>query len=219
MKGMNKFVTYVMSVLFIIAFSAIIFWFIIYEPYDKKQKELDEAIDQARGLVAKYKKAKEEIDALEQKINEAKQKVFRKLCGAQGRNIQEFLKELEEDGNLSGIQLDSIRIDSISSLDLWSKIPIDLNIGGPYFQVFDFLARVQKRGKMDFSTGVLSITAESKADPIQELSKFVDQSKTKYPQDQRFPNLRVNLNGEIIIIDNNHLQKYKTDQLNKCDGV
>jgi len=219
MSGMNRIVTYVMSVLFILAFSAIIGWFIIYEPYNKKDQELEEQINQARTLVKRYKAAKAEIENLEGQINEVKQKVFRKLCSAQGRTIQQFLRELEIDSTEAGIQLDSVRIDSISSLDLWSKIPLDLNIGGPYFQIFDFLKRVQKRGKMDFGNGVLSITSETKTVRVKELTKLVDQNKTKYSPDKTFPNLRVNLNGEIIIIDKNHLLKYRTDALSSCDGV
>jgi cell division protein FtsB len=217
--GMNRIVTYLMSILFIFAFSAIIAWFIIYEPYDKKDKDLTDAIANAQKLVKRYKHAKEEITKLEGEIDEVKQKVFRKLCTAKGRTIQEFLRELETDSNESAIQLDSIRIDSVSSLDLWSKIPLDLNIGGPYFQIYDFLHRVQKRGKMDFSNGVLSITSETKTVPIPKLMNLVDKSKTKYTPDKKFPNLRVNLNGEIIIIDKNHLLKYRTESLSSCDGV
>lgn len=219
MSGMNRFVTYIMSVLFILAFSAIIFWFIIYEPYQDKSQKLQEQVNQAQTLVKRYKAAKAEIENLEGQINEVKQKVFRKLCSAQGRTIQQFLRELETDANGAEIELDSIRIDSISSLDLWSKIPLDLNIGGAYFQVYDFLARVQNKGKMDFSNGVLSITSETKAVRIPKLMQLVDQQKTKYTADKTFPNLRVNLNGEIIIIDKNHLLKYRTDALSSCDGV
>lgn len=219
MSGMNRLVTYLMSVLFIFALSAIILWFIIYEPYVKEETELQEAISSSQKLVKRYKEAKDEISKLEQEIDEVKQNIFRKLCTAKGRSIEEFLKELEVDSNDSKIQLDSIRIDSISSLDLWSKIPLEFNIGGPYFQLFDFLARVQKRGKMDFSNGVLSITSETKTGTVPDLMKLVDQSKTKYQPNQQFPNLRVNLNGEIIIIDKNHLLKYRTEALSSCDGV
>jgi Tfp pilus assembly protein PilO len=216
---MNRLVTYLMSVLFIFALSAIILWFIIYEPYVKEDTELQEAISSSQKLVKRYKEAKDQIVKLEQEIDGVKQNIFRKLCTAKGRSIEEFLKELEVDSNDSKIQLDSVRIDSISSLDLWSKIPLEFNIGGPYFQLFDFLARIQKRGKMDFSTGVLSITSETKTGTIPELMKLVDQSKTKYQPNQEFPNLRVNLNGEIIIIDKNHLLKYRTEALSSCDGV
>ncbi len=219
MSGMNRIVTYIMSVLFILAFSGIVGWFMIYEPYEKQKQELQEQIDSANNLVKKYRQAKTEIEALEVQINEVKQKVFRKLCSAQGRTIEQFLREVEIDGNEADIDMESIRIDSISSLDLWSKIPLDFNIAGPYFKIYDFLARVQKRGKMDFSNGVLSITAETKIDRLPNLMKLVDQQKTKYTAESRFPNLRVNLNGEIIIIDKNHLLKYRTDALSSCDGV
>lgn len=219
MSGMNRMVTYMMSVVFIFALSAIIFWFIIYEPYVKEDTELNEAISSSQKLVQRYRRAKDEIAKLEQDIDQVKQNIFRKLCSAKGRTIQEFLRELEVDANESKIELDAIRIDSISSLDLWSKIPLEFNIGGPYFQVFDFLGRVQGRGKMDFSNGVLSITAETKMVGIPNLMALVDQSKTKYQPAKQFPNLRVNLNGEIIIIDKNHLLKYRTEALQSCEGV
>lgn len=219
MSGMNRLVTYLMSVLFILALSAIIMWFIIYEPYVKDETEINEAIASSQKLVKRYKRAKDEIKKLEQEIDEVKQNIFRKLCTAKGRTIQQFLQELETDGNESKIQLDSIRIDSISSLDLWSKIPLEFNIAGPYFRIYDFLSRIQNRGKMDFGNGVLSITSETKTIAIPELTKLVDQARNKYPQGKQFPNLRVNLNGEIIIIDKTHLHKYRTQGLDGCEGV
>jgi hypothetical protein len=219
---MNRLVTYLMSVLFILALSAIIMWFIIYEPYVKEETEISEAIASSQKLVKRYKRAKDEIKKLKGEIDEVKQNIFRKLCTAKGRSIQQFLKELEIDSNEAKIQLDSIRIDSISSLDLWSKIPLEFNIAGPYFRIFDFLSRIQNRGKMDFSNGVLSITAETKTVAIPELNKLIDQanpSASKYQASKQFPNLRVNLNGEIIIIDKNHQLKYKTQGLEDCAGV
>lgn len=219
MSAMNRMVTYIMSVVFIFALSAIIFWFIIYEPFIKEQTELSEAISSSKNLVKRYRKAKEDIAKLNQDIEQVKQNIYRKLCSAKGRSIEKFLQDLETHANDAKIELDAIRIDSISSLDLWSKIPLEFNIGGPYFHIFDFLRKIEGDGKMDFSDGVLSVTAETKTVPIRDLSKLVDQSLSKYQNGAQFPNLRVNLNGEIIIIDKNHLQKYKTDALSDCAGV
>ncbi len=219
MTGMNKMVTYLMSIVFIAALCLIIFWFIIYEPYVKEETELNELISSSEKLVVRYNDSKKAITQLEAEIDQVKNSIYRKLCSAKGRSIEEFLKEVETDGNDAKVKLQNIRIDSVSSLDLWSKIPLEFNLSGPYFKIFDFLSRIQKRGKMDFSSGVLSITAETKFESIPKLMELVDQAKTKYQPTTKFPNLRVNLNGEIIIIDKNHLLKYRTESLRSCDGV
>jgi len=81
------------------------------------------------------------------------------------------------------------------------------------------LQLVQGRGKLDFSGGALNVASETKMEPIKNLNELTDAAKRKYNDGDTFPNLRINLNGEIIIIDDNHLRKYKTNELNSCEGL
>lgn len=216
---MNKLVSYLMSILIICALGFIFYWFLIHEPYTKQMEDIENRIKEANDLIEKYKRAQRENKQLESDIKEVKQKIFRLLCKARGRTLEDFLKELEIDSDKSMIDLDNIRIENVHMDELCSKIPIDLNVGGPYFQMFKFLGQVQKRGKLDFSGGALNIASETKQIPIKNLSQYTDASKRKYNEGEVFPNLRVNLNGEIIIIDDNHLRKYKTNELNSCEGL
>lgn len=216
---MNKLVTYVMAILSLCATGFLVFWFLIQEPFNHKMEEFDTKIRDARDQIKKYQQAKEQCKTFEEKINTMKKKIFRRLCSAKGRSIEEFLKELETDSDTSKIDLENIRIESMTVSELCSKIPMDLNVAGPYFQIFKFLALVQKRGKMDFSGGSLSIASESKLVNIPKLKDYVSQ-KCKYKEMERFPNLRVNVNGEIIIIDEQtHMRKYRTSELSSCDGI
>lgn len=217
---MNKIVTYLMSILFVLALTVIAGWFLIYEPHNQRMNDAEDQIDKHKQMKRRYDRAKDEIPRIEGEIDSVKQEIFRKLCSAQGRSIQEFLREIEDDSIEAQIDLDSVRIDSISALDLWSRIPINMNVGGPYFRIFDFLTRVQKRGKLDFSSGSVNISTDAKKEPIPNLMKLVNQAKTKYKGDEDFPRLRVTLDSsEIIIIDANHLTKYKTNDLQDCNGV
>ena len=216
---MNKLVSYMMSILIICALGFIFYWFLIHEPYTKQLEDIENRIKEANDLIEKYKRAQEENKQLEVDIKDMKQKIFRLLCKAKGRTLEEFLRELEVDGEQSDIDLDNIRIENVQMDELSSKIPVDLNIAGPYFKLYKFLSLVQTRGKLDFSGGALNVASETKQIPIKKLSDYTDLSKKKYRDGEAFPNLRVNLNGEIIIIDENHLRKYKTNELSSCDGI
>lgn len=216
---MNKLVTYVMAILSLCATGFLVFWFLIQEPYNQKTEEIETRIRDFKEQIRKYEQAKEQCKSFEDKINETKKKIFRLLCGAKGRTIEDFLKELENDAEASDIDLENIRIESMTVSELCSKIPMDLNISGPYFKIFKFMALVQKRGKMDFSGGSISIASESKMVGVNKLRSFVS-PKSKYKESDRFPNLRVNVNGEIIIIDEQtHMRKYRTSELSTCDGI
>lgn len=216
---MNKLVTYVMAIVALCATGFLVFWFLIQEPFNTDKEKIETEIRDAREQMRKYEKAKKDCKTYEEKINTTKKKIFTLLCGARGRTIEDFLKELETDSDTSKIELENIRIESMTVSELCSKIPMDLNISGPYFQIYKFLALVQNRGKMDFSGGSLSIASESKQVAIPKMKDYVS-TRSKYKPGDRFPNLRVNVNGEIIIIDENtHMRKYRTSELSSCDGI
>jgi ferritin len=215
---MNRLLTYVMSIIIICAAAFIVFWFLIEEPFRTATEEKDKAVRETRARIKKLEGLAGEIKEKEKEINDTKQEIFKMLCAAQGRSIEKFLKELEEDADESKIELENIRIESVIIKDLYSKIPLNLNISGPYFKIYDFIKRIQDRGKLDFGTGYLSIQAEAKADPVENLFKYIAKD-TKYVVTDTFPNLRVEVNGEMVIIDNTHLERYRTDTLSKCDDA
>lgn len=215
---MNRLLTYVMSIIIICAAAFIVFWFLIEEPFRKEFEDKEKAIRETRARIKKLEGLSNEIKEREKEINDTKQEIFKILCAARGRSIEKFLKEIEEDADESKIDLENIRIESVIIKDLYSKIPLNLNLSGPYFKTYDFIKRIQDRGKLDFSTGFLSIQAEAKADPIDNLFKYISKD-TKYVVADTFPNLRVEVNGEMIIIDNSHLERYRTDALSKCDDA
>jgi len=217
---MNKIVSYLMSILIICALAFILFWFMIHEPHTKEMSDLNARIEDSKALIKKYMRAKEENKQLESTINETKQKIFRLLCTAKGRTLEDFLKELENNSQGADIDLENIRIENVHIDELCSKIPIDLNVGGPYFKIFKFISLIEEQGKLDFSSGgSLNIASDNKEAPIKDLRKYTDLTRKKYVDKDRFPGLRVNLNGEIIIIDDNHMRKYRTAELASCEGL
>jgi Tfp pilus assembly protein PilO len=215
---MNRLLTYVISVIIIGAAAVIVFWFLIEEPFRKEINEKENRIRDTKSRIKKLQGLANEIKDKDKEITDTKQEIFKMLCAARGRSIERFLKELEEDADESKIDLENIRIESVIIKDLYSKIPLNLNLSGPYFKIFDFVKRVQDRGKLDFGTSYISIQAEAKADPVENLFKYIAKD-TKYQVSDAFPNLRVELNGEMVIIDNSHLERYRTDTLSKCDDA
>lgn len=217
---MNKIVSYLMSILIICALAFIFFWFLIHEPHNKEMSEIASRISDSKALIKKYKRAENENKQLEANINDTKQKIFKLLCTAKGRTLEDFLKELEDDSQAANIDLDNVRIENVHIDELCSKIPIDLNVAGPYFKIFKFISLIEDKGKLDFSSGgSLNIASDNKELPIKDLRKYTDLSRKKYMDDDKFPGLRVNLNGEIIIIDDSHMRKYRTSELSSCEGL
>lgn len=217
---MNKFLTYVMSVLIISAAAFIVFWFLIEDPYNKEKDELENQIKEEKSKIETHRKDQKEIKKYEEEIEKTKQDIFRMLCKARGRSLEQFLREFEEDAEASAIKLESIRIESIVTKELNSRIPLDFNLSGPYFILYDFLQKLETtgkaKGKLDFSQSQLSIAQETKMEKIPKLQQLAN-PKSKYnPATDQFPRLRVTLNGEIVIIDETQLEKYKTAQLSKC---
>ncbi|MBI4863688.1 MAG: type 4a pilus biogenesis protein PilO [Candidatus Riflebacteria bacterium] len=218
---MNKFLTYVMSVLIISAAAFIVFWFLIEDPYRKEMDELEAQIKEEQSKIEQHKKDQKDIKKLEEDIEKIKQDIFRILCKARGRSLEQFLREIEDDADAAAIKLESIRIESVVTKELNSRIPLDFNISGPYFILYDFLQKLEtagkSKGKLDFSQSQLSIAQESKTEKLPKLTQISDSKRTKYnPGTDMFPRLRVTLNGEIIIIDDTQLEKYKTANLSKC---
>jgi Tfp pilus assembly protein PilO len=218
---MNKFLTYVMSVLIISAAAFIVFWFLIEDPYRKDIDELESQIKEELSKIEQHKKDQKEIKVIEEQIEKVKQEIFRMLCKAQGRSLEQFLREVEDDADHTAIKLESIRIESVVTKELNSRIPLDFNLSGPYFILYDFLQKLEStgksKGKLDFSQSQLNIAQESKLERLNKLQQLVDTKRSKYnPAQDQFPRLRVTLNGEIVIIEPSQLEKYKTASLSRC---
>lgn len=215
---MNKLLTYIMSVLIITVAAFIVFWFLIEDPYVKGIEDIDDKIKREEARYQTHLRDKDGIKKIEDQIDELKVDIFTMLCNAQGRSLRQFLKEVEDDADESSIKLESIRIESLITKELYSQIPLDFNVSGPYFVLYNFLARLQERGKMDFGSGQLSISQETKVEKINNLDKVIDPANNplKYTKTTEFPRLRVTLNGEIIIIDNDQLERYKTPKMDAC---
>lgn len=215
---MNKLLTYMMAILIICAAGFIVFWFVIHEPFLQKKTEKEAAIKKAKSQAREIKKVESKIKEREVELETEKKNIFRLLCGARDRSIEKFLKEVEDASDKASIGLDNLRIESVIIKDLHSKIPLNLSLSGPYFQIFKFLQLIQKNGKLDFSTGYLSIQSEAKTVAIQNLLQYVDKSAKYSPRDE-FPNLRVELNANMVVIDPSHLERYQTRDQSNCNEI
>ena len=214
---MNKLLTYIMSILIISVAAFIVYWVLIENPYVEGKEEIEVKIKREESRYQTHLRDQDSIKKIESDIEDLKVEIFKQLCRARGRSLEQFLKEIEDDADASDIKLESIRIESVITKELNSRIPLDFNISGPYFVLYNFLARVQDRGKMDFSQGQLSISQETKMEKVGNLAKMIDPANpSKYKPVDEFPRLRVTLNGEIIIIDNDQLERYKTNKMSAC---
>ncbi len=209
---MNKLVTYVISVLVLACVGFVVFWFMIKDPFEKEQARLQNQIAEYESKIRSAKRKKKQIAEVNDKITAKRRQIYELLLGAKGRTLEDFLKELEEDAIAAKLSLESVRIEGITSTRLCSKIPLDIFVSGPYFKVFKFLSLLEKQGKLDMSSGRLNMSADNKEVKIENLKEYVDpDAVSKYPPGETFPSLRVNLSGKLIIITQEHINRYKTD--------
>lgn len=215
---MNKMLTYVMAMLIITAAAFIVYWFLIETPNAQRAQDLNQGIEGERNKAATYKKDEKEIKKVEEDILKVKEEIFNMLCKAKGRSLEQFLKEVEEDSNSAGVNLESIRIESVVPKELAARIPLDFNLSATYFNLYDFLLRIQDRNKLDFSSSSLTLTLDgNRREKISNLVKLVDTQKSKYDATKdQFPRLRVTLTGDIVVIEPSQLERYKPSPEKQC---
>ena len=100
---------------------------------------------------------------------------------------------------------------------------MEFSVDGPYFGLYDFFTRVEKRQMLNLTNSSLSLSGggSGRGVEVKNLTEKIDTTKKlsdlyekpiamkKYEKDTRFPILRVQFDGRIIIIDRSHIARYE----------
>jgi type IV pilus assembly protein PilO len=105
---------------------------------------------------------KVEMAALEKQLDTLKAIV------PEEKEVDEFMRLLQEAASASGVQIRSLKAQAVVPKDYHYELPFLISVDGPYFSVEDFFARLSRLSRI-INVGDLSFTG------------LVDQSKAKFP--------------------------------------
>ena len=219
-----KFVGYMIGMILVTAITTA-FWIFNYkQPLDEKKRKIDQKYQELLTRQKKGRKLKQRIKALRKEISEKKRAIVTLLKEkTKDRDVGKFLNDVELDSKNSGIKLKSIRIHPKTQRQRFMEIPMEFSVDGTYFELYDFFSRIEGRQMLNLTNSQLNLSGggTDRGRAIANLSNKIDKSKKlqdlggkeikmpKYTNDTRFPILRVNFDGRIIIIDRSHIAKYE----------
>ena len=105
---------------------------------------------------------KVEMAALEKQLDTLKTIV------PEEKEIDEFMRLLQEAAAASGVQIRSLTAQAVVPKDYHYELPFTINVDGPYFSIEDFFARLSRLSRI-INVGDLSFTG------------LADPSKAKFP--------------------------------------
>jgi Tfp pilus assembly protein PilO len=105
---------------------------------------------------------KVEMAALEKQLDTLKTIV------PEEKEVDEFMRLLEEAASASGVQIRSLSAQAVVPKDYHYELPFSITVDGPYFSIEDFFARLSRLSRI-INVGDLSFTG------------LPDPSKAKYP--------------------------------------
>ena len=105
---------------------------------------------------------KVEMAALEKQLDTLKTIV------PEEKEVDEFMRLLQEAASASGVQIRSLTAQAVVPKDYHYELPFEINVDGPYFSIEDFFARLSRLSRI-INVGDLSFTGLS------------DPSKARFP--------------------------------------
>jgi ribosomal protein L7Ae-like RNA K-turn-binding protein len=194
------------------------------QPHEAEKKKIE---DQYKSLIRKEKNARQiktQINKAYEEIESIKKDIVTLLKErTKGRDLTQFITDLERDAQDSGVSLKSVRIQAQTQRQKFTEIPLEFQIDGAYFQIYDFLSRIEKRGLVNFTHSGMAlsgggaargVTVKNLKDMIDSNPKVQDRNGSNlkikpYTSDTQFPKMRVQFDGSIIIIDKSHIAAYE----------
>jgi type IV pilus assembly protein PilO len=127
-----------------------------------KDSDLNRQVSELQVYERRNAEFKVEMAALEKQLDTLKAIV------PEEKEVDEFMRLLQEAASASGVQIRSLKAQAVVPKDYHYELPFLISVDGPYFSVEDFFARLSRLSRI-INVGDLSF------------SGLVDQSKAKFP--------------------------------------
>jgi Tfp pilus assembly protein PilO len=127
-----------------------------------KEATLNRQVAELQVYERRNAEFKVEMAALEKQLDTLKTIV------PEEKQVDEFMRLLEEAAAASGVQIRSLTAQAVVPKDYHYELPFSISVDGPYFSIEDFFARLSRLSRI-INVGDLSF------------SGLGDQSKAKYP--------------------------------------
>ena len=219
-----KLLGYVVAMIIVTAVTLCFWLFNFKQPLEVSKKEIDTKYKRLRVSLKKGKKYDRQIKEYRATISEKKRAIVTLLKEkTKNRDVGQFLNDVELDATNADIKLKSIRIHPKTQRQRYMEIPMEFSVDGTYFGLYDFFSRVENRQMLNLTNSSLSLGGggSGRGVEVKNLTDKIDRSKkltdlhekqikmAKYEKDTRFPILRVQFDGRIIIIDRSHIARYE----------
>jgi type IV pilus assembly protein PilO len=127
-----------------------------------KDSNLNREVAELQVYERRNAEFKVEMAALEKQLDTLKTIV------PEEKEVDEFMRLLQEAAAASGVQIRSLNSLAIVAKDYHYELPFDISVDGPYFSIEDFFARLSRLSRI-INVGDLSFTG------------LADPSKAKFP--------------------------------------
>jgi Tfp pilus assembly protein PilO len=127
-----------------------------------KDSDLNRQVAELQVYERRNAEFKVEMAALEKQLETLKTIV------PEEKEVDEFMRLLQEAASASGVQIRSLAAQAVVPKDFHYELPFAITVDGPYFSIEDFFARLSRLSRI-INVGDLSFTG------------LADPSKSKYP--------------------------------------
>ena len=128
----------------------------------QKRTKLNQEVTQLQVYKQRYGELKQQMDALSKQLDTLKTIV------PEEKEVDEFMRLLQEAAAASGVQIRSLNSEAVVPRDYHYELPFSITVDGPYFSIEDFFARLSRLSRI-INVGDLSFTG------------LPDPTKAKYP--------------------------------------
>ncbi|MCJ8346698.1 type 4a pilus biogenesis protein PilO [bacterium] len=218
-----KIVSYVFGMILVSIVTAGV-WILEYkQPLDEQIQAVDSEMKKLKSQKAKGKRLARSLKKIEKEIKDVRSEIvaFLKEKG-KGRDVGKFLNDVENDAQDSGIDLKTIRINPRLTRSKFIEIPLEFNIAGTYFQLYDFFTRIESRKILNFSDSSLRLSGGGgRGYKLPRLSRLISKKMTlkdltgkkipipAYSGSTTFPKMRAQFEGKIIMVDKGKITQYE----------
>jgi type IV pilus assembly protein PilO len=128
----------------------------------QQRSTLNTEVQQLQVYRQRYGELKQQMDALSKQLDTLKTIV------PEEKEVDEFMRLLQEAAAASGVQIRSLNSEAVVPRDYHYELPFSITVDGPYFSIEDFFARLSRLSRI-INVGDLSFTG------------LPDPTKAKYP--------------------------------------
>jgi type IV pilus assembly protein PilO len=122
----------------------------------KKDSDLNRQVSELQVYERRNAEFKVEMAALEKQLDTLKTIV------PEEKEVDEFMRLLQEAASASGVQIRSLGALAVVPKDYHYELPFEINVDGPYFSIEDFFARLSRLSRI---INVGDLTFSGLADP------------------------------------------------------